>query len=53
MTSSALASASWNDSVRGVEGELLAGAEGDVAQVAEPRAQVADLDVGVGLLRGS
>ena len=51
--SSASASASWNDSRRGVEGELLAGAVGDVAQVAEPGAQVADLDVGVGLSAGS
>ena len=45
-----LASGSWNDSRRGVEGELPADAMGDVAQVAEPGAQVADLDVGVGLL---
>ena len=34
----------------GVEGELLAGAEGDVSQVAQPGAQVADFDVGIGLL---
>ncbi len=32
---------------RGVERQLLAGAVGDVAEEAEPGAQVADLDVGV------
>ena len=48
--SSESASASWNDSCSASKCELLAGAKRDVAQVAQPGAQVADFDVGVGLL---
>ena len=46
----ALASASWNDSVAASKVSFLPVRIGDVAQVAEPGAQVADLDVGIGLL---